>query len=183
MRVSRVLRIKIRSWHVGYLTACFLSPKMMMVCYIRLLLLLEKGVLIHQAVVRMVDETRRDEADDPRTNAKNVSAEAFLKSETRSYATSRAAALVRIAEHYLASSSDGARALAPAERYQVLIHVNANDAHPDTQINGGHICHHKSASQENRFLSHEKAAQIACSASITDDYTKATFPSLQMMTI
>ncbi len=136
-------------------------------CDIRLRLPVEEGVLIHQAVEKMVDETRAGEANDPRPDSKNVSAETFLKSETRSYATSRAAALVQIAEHYLASSSDGARTLAPAERYQVLIHVNANDAHPDTQINGGHLCHHKSASQENRFVSHEKAAQIACSASIT----------------
>ena len=137
------------------------------ICDIHLRLPVEEGVLIHQAVEKMVDETRAGEAADPRANEKNVSAETFLKSETRSYATSRAAAMVQIAEHYLASGGEGARTLAPAERYQVLIHVNANDTHPDTQINGGHLCHHRSASEENRFLSHEKAAQIACSASIT----------------
>ena len=48
------------------------------ICDIRLRLPVEEGVLIHHAVERMVDETRAGEANDPRPDNKNVSAETFL---------------------------------------------------------------------------------------------------------
>ena len=52
----------------------------------------------------------------------------------------RATALAQIAEHYLATRSRGANAtpLRSSDAYQVFVHVNANDAHPDNRINGGH---------------------------------------------
>ncbi len=53
-------------------------------CDIRLRLPGEECVSIHQAVEGMVDETRAGEANAPRPDNKNVSAETFLKSEMRS---------------------------------------------------------------------------------------------------
>ena len=79
-----------------------------------------------------------------------------------SYTVTRATALANIAEHYLASNGD-AKTLAPAERYQVLVHVNENAAHMDHKIEQGACCY----VDEGRFLAPEVAQRLACSASVT----------------
>ena len=108
-------------------------------------------------------------------SGKNVSAETF--SDGRSSVESRepdrpplkplrvrrATALAQIAEHYLATRSrgTGASPLRSSDAYQVFVHVNANDAHPDNRINGGHT----SYTDDRRCLAPHVARQLACDAS------------------
>ena len=73
----------------------------------------------------------------------------------------RATALVQIAEHYLATGGAGATPLRSSEAYQVFVHVNANDAHPDNRINGGHTTY----SDDHRRVAPHVARQLACDAS------------------
>ena len=75
----------------------------------------------------------------------------------------RAAALVHVAEHYLATrgSGSGATALKSSDAWQVFVHVNANDAHPDNRINGAHTTY----TDERRCLAPHVARQLACDAS------------------
>ena len=74
-----------------------------------------------------------------------------------------ATALVQIAEHYLATRTRGAGAmpLRSSDAYQVFVHVNANDAHPDNRINGGHTTY----TDDRRCLAPHVARQLACDAS------------------
>ena len=73
----------------------------------------------------------------------------------------RATALVQIAEHYLATGGSGATPLRSSEAYQVFVHVNANDAHPDNRINGGHT----TCTDDRRRIAPHVARQLACDAS------------------
>ena len=73
----------------------------------------------------------------------------------------RATALVHLAEHYLATGGRGARPLTANEAYQVFIHVNANDAHPDNRINGETTCY----TEDRRCLAPHVVRQLACEAS------------------
>ena len=75
----------------------------------------------------------------------------------------RATALAQIAEHYLATRSRGAGAspLRSSDAYQVFVHVNANDAHPDNRLNGGHTTY----TDDRRCLAPHVARQLACDAS------------------
>ena len=75
----------------------------------------------------------------------------------------RATALVHVAEHYLATRSrnSGATPLRSSDAYQVFVHVNANDAHPDNRINGGHTTY----TDDRRCLAPHVARQMACDAS------------------
>ena len=75
----------------------------------------------------------------------------------------RATALVQIVEHYLATRSrnSGATPLRSSDAYQVFVHVNANDAHPDNRINGGHTTY----TDDRRCLAPHVARQLACDAS------------------
>ena len=73
----------------------------------------------------------------------------------------RATALVQIAEHYLATGGSGATPLRSSEAYQVFVHVNANDAHPDNRINGGHTIY----TDDRRRVAPHVARQLACDAS------------------
>ena len=73
----------------------------------------------------------------------------------------RATALVHIAEHYLATRGSGATALKSSDAYQVFVHVNANDAHPDNRINGAHTTY----VDDRRCLAPHVARQLACDAS------------------
>ena len=74
--------------------------------------------------------------------------------------TGRATALAHIAEHYLATGGSGARPLTSSEAYQVFIHVNANDAHPDNRINGAHTAY----TDDRRCLAPHVVRQLACDA-------------------
>ena len=75
----------------------------------------------------------------------------------------RATALAQIAEHYLATRSrlSGATPLRSSDAYQVFVHVNANDAHPDNRLNGGHTTY----TDDRRCLAPHVAKQLACDAS------------------
>ena len=75
----------------------------------------------------------------------------------------RASALVQIAEHYLATRRRGASAtpMKSSDAYQVFVHVNANDAHPDNRINGAHTIY----MDDRRCLAPHVARQLACDAS------------------
>ena len=75
----------------------------------------------------------------------------------------RATALAQIAEHYLATrrGGTGATPLKPSDAYQVFVHVNANDAHPDNRINGAHTTY----MDDRRCVAPHVARQLACDAS------------------
>ena len=73
----------------------------------------------------------------------------------------RATALVHIAEHYLATRGTGATPMKSSDAYQVFVHVNANDAHPDNRINGAHTIY----MDDRRCLAPHVARQLACDAS------------------
>ena len=75
----------------------------------------------------------------------------------------RATALVQVAEHYLATRTRSTRAtpLRSSDAYQVFVHVNANDAHPDNRINGAHTTY----TDDRRCLAPHVARQLACDAS------------------
>ena len=75
----------------------------------------------------------------------------------------RATALAQIAEHYLATRARGAGAtpLRSSDAYQVFVHVNANDAHPDNRLNGGHATY----TDDRRCLAPHVTRQLACDAS------------------
>ena len=73
----------------------------------------------------------------------------------------RATALVHIAEHYLATRGSGATPMRSSDAYQVFVHVNANDAHPDNRINGAHTIY----MDDRRCLAPHVARQLACDAS------------------
>ena len=105
-------------------------------------------------------------------SGENVSAETSseVKSETpplKPLRVRRATALAQIAEHYLATRNRGARArpgatpLRSSDAYQVFVHVNANDAHPDNRINGAHTTY----TDDRRCIAPHVARQLACDAS------------------
>ena len=75
----------------------------------------------------------------------------------------RATALAQIAEHYLATrtGNSGATPLRSSDAYQVFVHVNANDAHPDNRLNGGHTTY----ADDRCCLAPHVARQLACDAS------------------
>ena len=103
----------------------------------------------------------------------NVSAETFSGGGSRSdpgdsgtaplkpIRARRAAALARIAEHYLATGGSGATPLRSSEAHQVFVHVNANDANPDNRMNGGHTTY----TDDRRRIAPHVARQLACDAS------------------
>ena len=111
-------------------------------------------------------------------SGKNVSAETFSDSRSgvgphkpqepdrpplKPLRVRRATALAQIAEHYLATRSrnSGATPLRSSDAYQVFVHVNANDAHPDNRLNGGHTTY----TDDRRCLAPHVAKQLACDAS------------------
>ena len=108
-------------------------------------------------------------------SGKNVSAETFSDGRTsvephepdspplKPLRVRRATALVQIAEHYLTTRSCGASAspLRSSDAYQVFVHVNANDAHPDNRLNAGHTTY----TDDRRCLAPHVARQLACDAS------------------
>ena len=101
-------------------------------------------------------------------SGKNVSAETLSggkpdRPPLKPLRVRRATALVQIAEHYLATrrGGSGATPMKSSDAYQVFVHVNANDAHPDNRINGAHTTY----TDDRRSLAPHVARQLACDAS------------------
>ncbi|XOV88800.1 MAG: DUF222 domain-containing protein [Pseudomonadota bacterium] len=100
----------------------------------------------------------------------NVSAETFSGEEEPAlpprqpadFSSTTASALVRLAEHYLATGSNGATTLAGSDRCQLLVHVNLNAANIDTKIEGGVALN----TGRGSFLHPELVKKLACDASI-----------------
>ena len=91
--------------------------------------------------------------------SQNVSAETFLQDiNPPDILDDQASALTQLAEHYLETANKSSPHTSLSEKYQVLLHINANEAHVDHQINQGDICH----VENNKFLSREVARQLAC---------------------
>ena len=91
--------------------------------------------------------------------SQNVSAETFiLDINPPDILDDQASALTQLAEHYLETANKSSPHTSLSEKYQVLLHINANEAHIDHQINQGDICH----VENNKFLSREVARQLAC---------------------
>jgi hypothetical protein len=97
-------------------------------------------------------------------NGENVSAETFYDRKPDLLANS-ATGLAAVAEYYLhnVASHPHAPATANADRYQILVHVNANDAHIDQKIQHGPVCY----LDRGRFLAPEVARRLACDASVS----------------
>lgn len=94
---------------------------------------------------------------------KGVSAETPPEAANPPLAVSRATALAHLAEHYLATGGARARSLAGHEACQIFVHVNANDAHPDNRINGGHTAY----AEDRRRIAPHVVRQLACDAALT----------------
>ena len=91
--------------------------------------------------------------------SQNVSAETFVKDiDPPDILDDQASALTQLAEHYLETADKSSPQTSLSEKYQVLLHINTNEAHVDHRINQGDICH----VENNRFLSREVARQLAC---------------------
>ena len=91
--------------------------------------------------------------------SQNVSAETFIQDiNPPDILDDQASALTQLAEHYLETANKSSPHTSLSEKYQVLLHINANEAHVDHQINQGDICH----VENNKFLSREVARQLAC---------------------
>ena len=91
--------------------------------------------------------------------SQNVSAETFIQDiNPPDILDDQASALTQLAEHYLETANTSSPHTSLSEKYQVLLHINANEAHMDHQINQGDICH----VENNKFLSREVARQLAC---------------------
>ena len=91
--------------------------------------------------------------------SQNVSAETFIQDiNPPDILDDQASALTQLAEHYLETANKSSPHTSLSEKYQVLLHINANEAHMDHQINQGDICH----VENNKFLSREVARQLAC---------------------
>ena len=126
----------------------------------------EQGRLLMKALDAMVAEMEKDEREAASETAENVSAETLSdgKPDTPPFKplrVRRATALVHIAEHYLATRGSGATPMRSSDAYQVFVHVNANDAHPDNRINGAHTTY----MDDRRCLAPHVARQLACDAS------------------
>ena len=120
----------------------------------------EQGQLLLKALEAMIEDIDKNVSaetfEGEQETEQNVSAETFPR-------TGRATALVHIAEHYLATGGSGAKPLTSNEAYQVLVHVNANDAHPDNRVQGGHTCH----DDDGRCVAPPVVRQLACDATQT----------------
>jgi len=137
----------------------------------------EEGELVVKALEKMLDEIREDRTENvsretveqleasqdnediKEHDGENVSRETQLAVADYKYPVGQATALARLAEHYLASDETNSL----ADKYQVLVHVNDNEAHIDHKIEQGPCCY----LDDGRFLAPEVARQLACSASVT----------------
>ena len=135
----------------------------------------EEGAVIIKAINMMRKAIRRERGDDPEQDqqnqphcqqstgnenaSQNVSAETFIQDiNPPDILDDQASALTQLAEHYLETANKSSPHTSLSEKYQVLLHINANEAHMDHQINQGDICH----VENNKFLSREVARQLAC---------------------
>lgn len=137
----------------------------------------EDGVLVEKAIEKMtfrVRQSMRPKATEEQEGG-NVSAETSPEEPTDKIETSvpaetpatrfgpmKAKALALMAEHYLASA-DEERSLRGSDKYQVVIQVNANDAHQDCEINGANCTY----LDEGKFLAPHVARMLACDAAKT----------------
>lgn len=116
----------------------------------------EDGALVIKAIEKVRDEMLVGEEA-------GASAEALaLRDSDIPIRKDRANALVALAEKTL-SEATATNTGRVAEKYQVFLHINANDAHPDNHINAGHCCY----DSNNRVISREKVRQLACDAALT----------------
>ena len=102
-------------------------------------------------------------ASEPDVSAETLSDAGPDRTPLKPLRVRRATALVQIAEHYLATrrGGSGATPMKSSDAYQVFVHVNANDAHPDNRINGAHTIY----MDDRRSLAPHVARQLACDAS------------------
>jgi len=144
----------------------------------------EEGALVIKALELIQAENKHNkveaaEASDPdetisaelKVVSNNVSAESspeqFSKGmDTEDYSTDRASALTHLAEKYLSSES-AENSTSLGEKYQVFLHINANAANLDWEINQADSCNITHRSIQPRFLAPDVARRLACDASVT----------------
>lgn len=128
----------------------------------------DEGELVATALRHLWDEIYREReqalaessAENSGLQPENVSAETFSRPAGFSCAT--ASALVRMAEHYLATGKNGSTHLKGGDRCQLLVHVNLNAANINTQIEGGAALHF----EDGGFLHPNLVRKLACDASL-----------------
>ena len=119
----------------------------------------DEGELVATALRKMLDLIHLDSSDPE----KNVSAETFSgPQQPEDFTCSNASALVRMAEHWLATSESGANTLPGSEKYQLLIHVNVNEASRDCKVEGDVALNYENGG----FIHPEVVRKLACDASI-----------------
>ena len=132
--------------------------------HIHLKLNAEDAALVLAAVEQQVkSESEESIAEE------NVSAETFsdtpmeIDEPVTTWSEDRANAFHKLAEHYLATATDDLQTLDGPGRCELIVHVNANDAHQDHHINDGPCCY----LDQNRFISPETARRLACDAIVS----------------
>jgi hypothetical protein len=141
----------------------------------------EEGALVAKALQELGDsiaDAKKREVDNEKAenNGKDVSAETEMEifsfgslieneeekeEEKLTFPQRRADALVAIAEHYLASGSDGSQVLSSlkgAERCQLVLHVRAGSLNANSADLGANL--------DGRWLIPNAARRLACDASL-----------------
>jgi len=101
----------------------------------------EEGAMVVKAIEASIDSIQQESCEQPATfprkrgdgisqSTPDVSAETSVIEET-TLTQKRADAVLRVAEHFLATHHDGACALPGGDKYQVLIHINASAMRPE----------------------------------------------------
>ena len=114
-------------------------------------------------VVKAIDAIIREQKDSVQNNADDVSAETSVINES-TFEQRRADALSTMAEHYLATvtNGEGSKSLAGSERCQVMLHVDINSLRTDS------CCSHQEHSNldNKQWISPETAKRLSCDASL-----------------
>ncbi|MDA1301156.1 MAG: DUF222 domain-containing protein [Proteobacteria bacterium] len=102
----------------------------------------------------------RNESEHQNAVPQNVPAESFSNEELPDILSDQATALVQIAERILEQANEARTGGSFSEKFQVMLHINTNEADPDHRISGETPCH----LGDGHFLSREVARQLCCDA-------------------
>jgi len=104
--------------------------------------------------------------DSSEEKSNNASAEAFFDPSDKTQPTcsitaNRGSALVYLAEHALSTMAKDVKQGSSGDRYQLMLHINANPDHPDCKITGP--C---SYLEGDRYLPLKVAKRLSCDSSL-----------------
>ncbi len=135
---------------------------------IQALELIEAGNRQQRVEDQNEEEPEEEEHPEVKVDSSNVSAETFSGGMSREdYLAEQASTLTQLAEYYLENQGREASHHSLGEKYQIFLHVNANSASIQHQINGSDHCSVDQGKGHKGFLSPEVARRLACDASLT----------------